>query len=236
MLCYQARRRLNRFNWRYSDYSLDTELMEHLRKCSGCGSLVQADDALHHDLDAVRREEPPYDLALDAVRAKTENAGSRRCETGLRADSHPIRPAAGLAYNARRRLAVGAVVVLFGLIALIPFDLTEKVGYRIAVAGVDRSIALDNHKIASLLGALGMEKDKATTLLDSIEINEIQLSVGECRETCHLTISDLKTEKDVRLVVQAIIDLGCCQIDDISPIFRNQSTSLLRLAARKLFS
>jgi hypothetical protein len=236
MLCYQARRRLNRFNWCYNDYSHDTELMEHLRKCSGCGSLVQADDALHQDIEAVRREEPPYDLALDVVREKAENAGSRRRETESEADSSPKRPAVNIAHSMHRRLAVGAVVILFGLIALIPFDLTEKVGYRIAVAGVDRTIALDNHKIASLLGALGMEKDKATTLLDSIEINEIQLSVGECRETCHLTISDLKTEKDVRLVVQAIIDLGCCQIDDISPIFRNQSTSLLRLAARKLFS
>jgi hypothetical protein len=60
--------------------------------------------------------------------------------------------------------------------------------------------------------------------------------VGECLETCHLRISDLKTERDVRLVVEAIIQLGCCQIDNIAPIFRDESTSLLRLAARKLLS
>jgi hypothetical protein len=81
-----------------------------------------------------------------------------------------------------------------------------------------------------------MEKGKASTLLDSLGTGEIHLSVGECSETCRLTISDLKTERDVRLMVKAIIDLGCCQIDNIAPIFRNESTSLLGLAARKLFS
>ncbi|NLI16320.1 MAG: hypothetical protein GX409_08560, partial [candidate division Zixibacteria bacterium] len=56
------------------------------------------------------------------------------------------------------------------------------------------------------------------------------------RETCYLTISDLKSEKDVAFVVKQIIDLGCCQIDKIAPIFRNESSSLLKHIARKLLS
>jgi hypothetical protein len=81
-----------------------------------------------------------------------------------------------------------------------------------------------------------MEKGKATTLLDSLGMDDIHLSVGECSETCRLTISDLKTERDVRLMVKAIIELGCCQIDNIAPIFRNESLSILGFAARKLLS
>ena len=104
------------------------------------------------------------------------------------------------------------------------------------IGGVEKSIALDNQQITSLLRALGMEKGKASTLLDSLGMSDIRLSVGECSETCRLTISDLKTERDVRLMVKAIIELGCCQIDKIAPIFRSESTSLLRLAARKLLS
>jgi hypothetical protein len=74
-----------------------------------------------------------------------------------------------------------------------------------------------------------MEKGKASILLDSLGMSDIRLS-GECSETCRLTISDLKTERDVRLMVKAIIELGCCQIDKIAPIFRSESTSILRLA------
>jgi hypothetical protein len=126
--------------------------------------------------------------------------------------------------------------VVIAALALIPFNLRQQVGYEIAIAGVGKDVALNYDKANSLLDALGMGEDEATVLLDSLGVSQIQFSVGECSETCRLTISDLKTERDVRLMVKAIIDLGCCQIDKIAPIFRSESTSLLSLAARKLLS
>jgi len=130
-------------------------------------------------------------------------------------------------------IAAAAAVVL---LAIVPFNVREKVGYEIAINGVGKDVALNQQKASSLLDALGMEKGEAESLLDSLGVEQIQFSVGECSETCKLTISDLKTERDVRLMVKAIIDLGCCQIDNIVPIFRRESTSLLGLAARKLLS
>ncbi len=230
MLCHEARRRLDEYNWLSADYSVDEELMEHLGKCPECYSLVQAEETLRKDVSLLRELQPSGELSLDAIREKAE-AGITKPQGSL-----AQRLVRALVPNTRYRLAVAATVVVVGFLALVPFKIEEKVGYEIAIGGVEKEIALDNRQIASLLGALGMEEAKASSLVDSLGRNDIHLSVGECSETCRLTISDLKTERDVRLMVKAIIDLGCCQIDKIAPIFRSESTSLLGLAARKLLS
>ncbi len=230
MLCHRARRRLNECNWLHSNYSLAEELMEHLGKCPKCYSLVQAEEALRNDLGVLREAKPDGDLLLDTIREKVEGS----VEHDVRSFAHRL--AIALVPNTRYKFAVVAIAILIGFLAVVPFSFQEKIGYEIAIGGVEKSIALDNQQITSLLGALGMEKGKASTLLDSLGMSDIRLSVGECSETCRLTISDLKTERDVRLMVKAIIELGCCQIDNIAPIFRNESTSLLSLAARKLLS
>jgi hypothetical protein len=173
---------------------------------------------------------------LEAIRNQCESTRSLAAQS--RVDGASARKWLALGLTSRRRygLAIGVVVVLFVLSALVPFSFREKVGYEISIGGVERSIALDNQKISSLLSALGMEENKASTLLDTLDMNSIRLHVGDCQETCHLRISDLKTEKDVQLLVEAILQLGCCQIDNIAPIFRDVSTSLLELATRKLLS
>lgn len=225
MLCSRARKRLNDCNWRHSEFCHYPELMDHLNDCAECSSLVHAEELLLNDISLVRKALPEGDLSLAAIREAAENTTKRRQKIVL-----------GLLPNMRIRIAVAAVATAIVVLSLVPFNFTEKIGYEIAIGGVDRTVALDNQKITSLLGALGMEKDKASTLLGSLDKSEIRLSVGECSETCRLTISDLKTERDVSLMVKAIIDLGCCQIDNIAPIFRHESTSLLGLAARKLLS
>jgi len=236
MLCHRARRRLNECDWLHSDYSLDEELMKHLGECPRCYSLVQAEETLRSDLGVLREAKPDGVLSLGVIREKAEKSarGTDRVEQDVR--SFANRLALALVPNTRYKFAVVTIAILIGFLAVVPFSFQEKIGYEIAIGGVEKSIALDNQKITSLLGALGMEKGKASTLLDSLGMNDIRLSVGECSETCRLTISDLKTERDVRLMVKAIIELGCCQIDKIAPIFRSESTSLLRLAARKLLS
>jgi hypothetical protein len=210
--------------------------MKHLGECPRCYSLVQAEETLRSDLGVLREAKPDGVLSLGVIREKAEKSarGTDRVEQDVR--SFANRLALALVPNTRYKFAVVTIAILIGFLAVVPFSFQEKIGYEIAIGGVEKSIALDNQKITSLLGALGMEKGKASTLLDSLGMNDIRLSVGECSETCRLTISDLKTERDVRLMVKAIIELGCCQIDKIAPIFRSESTSLLRLAARKLLS
>ncbi len=90
-------------------------------------------------------------------------------------------------------VAVLAVVVI---IALIPLNINQKVGYQIAIDGVEREIALENPKITSLLGALGMEQEVATTLLDSFG-NESDSLHGR-RVHGNLSADNLRSENRTR--------------------------------------
>jgi len=235
MLCRKARERLNRYQWRLSEYRRDNELVEHLKTCPGCRQLARTEESLRGDFELLRRAEPPTDLDINTLKEKVEAA---------RVNSRQARTAGFFSFTAakifktRRRfkIAFGFVTIIIVFMALVPFNFTETVGYEVSISGIDRNIALDNREIKSLLSALGMDRDKAAGILDSLERKEIHLYVGECRETCHLKISDIKSERDVRIVVKAIVDLGCCEIDKIIPIFRNESTSLFGHATRILFS
>jgi len=235
MRCRQARERLNRFRWRKSEYRRDNELVKHLKSCPDCRQLAQTEASLQGDFELLRREEPPTGLDINTLKEKVETA---------EVNSHQAKTAGDLSFYAaeifksRRRfkIAFGLVAIIIVFMALVPFNFTETVGYEVSISGIDRNIAMDNREIKSLLSALGMDRDKAAGILDSLDRKEIHLYVGECRETCHLKISDLKSERDVQIVVKAIIDLDCCEIDKIIPIFRSESTSLIGHATRKLLS
>lgn len=231
MLCHQARTRLEAAGWQTAAIDRDSELLEHLGNCAECASLMRAEQLLHRSLRQVRNSEPQTPLAVSTIRARVES--DVRGKPRLRFVDRLV---GSLIPNSRPRIAVAVVVAMFAVVALIPLDFSQKVGYQIAIDGVGREIALENPKITSLFGALGMEQEVATSLLDSLGMNQIHFTVGECTETCRLTIFDLRTERDVRLMVKAIIDLGCCRIDNVAPVFRNESMSLLGLATRKLLS
>jgi len=217
MHCHQAQKKLNELDWQSDRARLDSELAEHLDNCPECSALLKSEEMLRSDIRQTCDECPSSELTIGRMR---ENVEGRR--TGWLAGYRPI--------------VVTAAVVVLCLLAVVPFNFREKIGYGISISGIDKEIAQDSNGIGPLLDALGLEKDRTEILLDSLEINKVRLLVGECTETCHLEISDLKTEKDVQLVIQAIIELGCCEIDEVFPIFKDESSSLLKHATRKLFS
>jgi hypothetical protein len=226
MLCRRIQQKLNSHDWQFERYRQDSDVMAHLDVCPRCRSLVQGEEALRSDLRLVKQAAPSSEISLSDVRQSVEAAPAAR-SIGHARGSH-----SGL----RTALVFGLVGVVIIFLVFVPFTFKEKVGYEIAIAGVDKNIAQGSQDITPLLRALGMEKEQATDLVDSLGGDKVRFSVGECSETCHLRISDLKTERDVKLVVNAIIALGCCQIDKIIPIFRDESTSLLGHAVRKLNS
>lgn len=236
MFCRQARRKLDIVGWQNSKITQDQELLDHLRNCPKCYSLILAEEGLQGDFLKLSEESPAVDLALETVRLRTERSAESVKRTADQGDTLFVKALRIILPTSRLKLATGVIGLLLIVGVLVPFNYREQIGYQIAIDGVEKDISVENQKVTSLLGALGMEKDKATSIADSIGVSQVRLQLGQCTETCRLTISDLKTERDVRLMVKAIIDLGCCHIEDIMPVFRNESTNLLELAARKLLS
>ncbi len=235
MNCRQAKTRLDKYDWRADDIGRDSELTSHLESCQTCLSLVAAEMALQKDLSELRQWSPEKELTLDTARERIE--GETTARSGASRQTYSPHTARSFVFaHAGRKIALVGLVAVVAFLTFVPLNFTEQVGYRIAIDGVGKDIAVGNQKITSLLDALGMESHQTSSLLDSLGANQITFSIGECTETCRLTISDLKTERDVRLMIKAIIDLGCCKINGVEPIFKNESTSILEYTAKKLLS
>lgn len=235
MKCRQVEYRLDELDWKIELIRQDSELSDHLEKCPACRSLLEAQTLLDADLARVREVSAAQSINLHEVRADIE-AKSRRASYEDQQESVLARLAGVIFGNIRRTVGFATLAVIVAFLAFVPLTFEEKVGYQIAIDGIEKDVAVSNQQITGLLGALGMGRDEALRLIDSLGVDQVTFSIGECSETCKLTISDLRTERDVRLMVQAIIDLGCCRINGIIPVFRNESTSILEYAARKLLS
>jgi hypothetical protein len=234
MDCRQARQKLNNCNWIVSPAAGDSELLSHLESCPECRALARAENAINSDLTLLRGSQSESDISIESLRETIAGAGVTG-KHGWNKANKKI-PSAGFRFVVVKRYAFAIAIMAFLITAFVPFNFREKIGYEITIGGVDKDIIEENQDITPLLQALGMQQDLATTLLDSLGSDRARLYIGECRETCFLRISDLKTERDVRLVVKAIIELGCCQIEKVAPIFRDESSSLLKYAAKKLYS
>jgi hypothetical protein len=235
MDCRQARQKLTDCNWIVSPESGDTELLAHLESCPQCRALARAENAISSDLTLLRGSQPDSDISMESLRETVANASISGIYGHHKTANKKI-PSAGFRFLVVKRYALAIAIVAFLILAFVPFNFREKIGYEITIGGVDKDIVAENQDITPLLQALGMQQDLATNLLDSLGTDRARLYIGECRETCFLRISDLKTERDVKLVVKAIIELGCCQIEKIAPIFRDETSSLLKYAAKKLYS
>lgn len=191
MRCAQARQRLIAS---HGDAGDDRELIRHLQTCSECAAFARAERALGRDLAAVAAEKGVDDMPLSTIRS--------RVEAQLRETAHPKFKEVSLMSAALRQIkrrpalsfSMATLVVVLFVATLVPFSFTRTVGYEVAIAGVNRDLAVDTAKVSTLLNALGV-KDAAVTL-------------GDCDTTCVLKISSLQSEDDVNLVTTAFAELG----------------------------
>ncbi|MCP4705156.1 MAG: hypothetical protein GY865_11140 [candidate division Zixibacteria bacterium] len=222
MFCFKAKQRLIKYNWDKTIFGKDADLMKHIHKCDKCQNLIFAEKSIVDNLSELKQTETPPGLSFDALQQKLKNQSTQ------------------IIYKPKRRrypkYVIGFVSAVILVLAFFPFNVTETVGYEVAISGIDRNIALNNQEVPSLLDALGMEPNKVDLLLDSMEQEDVYLSVGDCDETCDLKITELKTEHDARLVIKAIIELGCCEIEKLMPIIRSKPTNLFKQTTKQLFS
>lgn len=118
-------------------------------------------------------------------------------------------------------ITIGFAVAILALVTFIPFSFNNTVGYEVAIAGVNKDLAMDNEKINDLMAALGLE--------------HVNVDVGDCESTCILKISDLPTSGDVDVVVAAFDELGNCELKDIQEIVDIESMTILQKASKNMF-
>jgi hypothetical protein len=219
MRCSEARRRLIKSRGIVS--ADDRELKEHLLSCTECAAFARAEQALCRDLATAADEKSADEIPLSYLRTRVE----ARADSIQQAKTKENSRMSTLIKKVKKRpslgITFGVAAVVLALATLVPFSFDNTVGYEVAIAGVDKDLAMDSEKINELIIALGLEN--------------VNVDVGDCEATCVLKISELETEGDVDIIVKAFDEMGNCVLEDISEIHGSESSTLLKQVHKNIF-
>ena len=189
MRCNEAKRRLNEHWLKEPGQVEDRELLQHLRECSACARHAAAVRTLKRDFAAARTHDIDGGLPLSILKTRVE----AHALPSNPANTKEISLMTTLMKNLRKRsklsVTVAIAVVVLAFLTLVPFKFERAVGYEVAVAGVDKNLALDNDRVQALLATLGMEG--------------AVVDVTDCEATCNLVIRKLGSQEDADLVAAA---------------------------------
>jgi hypothetical protein len=188
----------------------DTLLQEHLKNCADCRAYAETSSIFEQALQTAAVDDTVPGLTLDEQRRQVEYR-LKTHRTAVRSSRHHLlsRPA--------WRLTVSAATIALATFLFIPFTRYQTVGYDLSVDGTCLDVALNHEGMCEMLGRLGLV-DAGVDLIG-------------CDTACCVSILDLKTEHEARMVVGAMNRL--CQknlTSNIIPIRTKSSRTLLERA------
>jgi FlgD Ig-like domain len=217
MRCYKARQRLIECGGSVAKHEM--ELLEHLQQCRKCTEFAKAERTLMRDIEAVSVDEEVVSLSVMKKRVESqaysqfENKSKETSIMSLFVNNFRKRPRLGI--------SIGLATIVLALVTLVPFTIEDKIGYEVAIAGVDKDLAMDSVKVEELLVKLGLD--------------EAVFNVSGCEATCNLKISELKSEDDAKIIVTAFNELDNCIIENISEVHAPGKITIINKAKDVLF-
>jgi len=212
MRCSEARRRLIKSGGKVPE--ADGDLSNHLLSCPDCTNFAAAELMLRRDLASTAADDGADDLPLSILRTRVE----ARATSGHTVKTKEIPLMSAVYKQIRKRpglgVTFGIVAAVLAFVTLIPFSFENTVGYEVAIAGVNKDLAMDSEKVHTLLLALGLDN--------------AHVDVSGCDTTCVVKISELNNEGDVNIVITAFDKLGNCVLDTIDEVHMAESMSLLK--------
>ncbi len=195
MRCWKARRKLTESLETGSEIVNDAALIDHLEHCPACAARYEAWRSVRHDLKAAAQSDLTETLPLAALKGRVEAMAAGADVRRPKERSVMAALFEGLRTRPRYGLGLAALVAVVALSILIPLRYDRNaVGYEVALAGVDKDLAMDTAKVNEFLVQLGVKGAGVT--------------VSDCEETCKLKITKLKTQDDAKLVMAAFGDVA----------------------------
>ncbi len=192
MRCHEARSRLNEST--RINPETDKELLQHLKQCRDCARVAAASDELcqvfadatvHDEAGGLAWAEQQRQVEAMAALTRTKQPKEMPFMSRLKKQ-----------FNLRPRLTLGLAAAVLVLIAgtVIPLKFDQTVGFEVAVAGVDRDLALNQEMLDQMLERLGLDN--------------VTIDIKGCEATCNLVVSDLDSETDANMVRLAFQEIG----------------------------
>jgi hypothetical protein len=194
MRCREAKLRLTVMAETGQDLTADKQLSQHLGHCADCARLANAARDLRQTFAAgqIPDEVDQIGWAELQRRVETRVAPTRQHQPKEISFMSTLRKQ----FKLRPRLSVSLAAAIVVLLAatLIPLKFDRAVGFEVAVAGVDRDLALNQEKLDELLERLGLEN--------------VTINIQGCEATCNLLVSDLESQNDANMIRLAFEAIG----------------------------
>jgi hypothetical protein len=221
MRCDETRRKLNELSSAGSDPAVDRELQDHLRECPACAREAQAAEVLRKDFADARVDDNVDQMPWAVFQSRVETQATLAGRT--RQKEKRFMTALTDQIKRRPRIGMGVALIAATLLVatLVPFTYDRTIGYEVAFAGVNRDLAMDNDKINDMLAKLGV----ADALVD----------VSDCEATCLVTIRELDSPAEAKLVVTAFEGIDDVEVvEELKPIHVHESGNLVFIARAKI--
>ncbi|MBU0985391.1 MAG: T9SS type A sorting domain-containing protein [candidate division Zixibacteria bacterium] len=221
MRCHEIRKRLSDLSAANVTEIDDSALTDHLKNCDRCAAFARAELALRRDLNGRAAEDLSDGMPLSVLKTRVEARANLTSKP--RIQELRIMTAFTNQLKQRPRISATLALALVALLimTLIPFTFDDTIGYEVAFAGVDKNLALDEDRLNELISAFGMEG--------------VGINVGDCDVTCKVVISDVKSEGDVKILVEAFDRMGHCTVERIDSLTGNVSKYLYQQVSNKVF-
>jgi hypothetical protein len=194
MRCREALKRLTLLEEAGLDRTDDPQLVEHLDECDECARRAEASRQLSR---AFADSVTPDHTDLVSWPEQVRRVEARAAHTQqYQPKEIPVMSALKRQLLTKPRLTVGlaAAAVILLAATLIPFKIDQTVGFEVAVAGVNRDLALNQYKLQEMIERLGLK--------------DVLITVDGCEVTCNLTLSALETAEDAQLLKLAFEEIG----------------------------
>jgi hypothetical protein len=200
MRCEEVRRRLAELSTREDARDCGADIRAHVAMCPRCAQHVRAQAELSSSLRDASVSDQTDVVPFAAVRTLVENRAAQitNAKTWSLVMSRIARSFTRPAYLIPSVVAVVAVLAL----TLFPWKVDQPGGYKVAFAGVDKDLALQQFGVQRVLDRLG--------------IADADVEVGDCEASCNLTIKDLRDEAEVGKVVSVMFQLSDCQLLEVA--------------------
>lgn len=199
----------------------DASLQAHLAECDACARAAEATHALRRAFDTINQAGSEDMPAFDQVKRQIEDR-VLPAHTAVRGKSS-IMAKIWNPLSGRTRWSIGLVTAtaVLAFLTLMPFSYQRTVGYSVALAGVDKDLAMDEGKILVLLDRLG--------------VNGASIELGDCETTCELTIADVDSRNHCRMIIAAMKEMGDIHvINEGEAHFERANGALFEVAANNL--
>lgn len=206
MRCQQARTRLSLCQTVPSKLAGDRELMAHLNDCPACRLLAEVDRSLTSAFAELSQKEtrpaPFFEAMVTRVEALTTESSDLTSSTNRQTKDVTVmsRIAKQICRRPRLSVSLGIVGLLLLVSMLVPFKYQDSIGYEVAFAGVDKTLALDEAKLNDILTRLGIE-------------NAV-IDVTGCEATCNVKISEISSPDHAKMLVAAFGVIGNCLVTE----------------------